>query len=151
MKDVILSIYLSIYLCPSVYRSIYLSVYLSVYLSICPPVRPSLSLLKLGPIQPHSTLPYPQYPPLSLPYTASIPIEIGPKRLRAETTQGRNDPGLKRLTYLGRNDPPQKLAETTRILGNGSLKCHRVLIPTTPSFGDKVICWYTGFTFKTSI
>ena len=24
-------------------------------------------------------------------------------------------------------------------IGNGSLKCHRVLIPTTPSFGDKVI------------
>ena len=23
-------------------------------------------------------------------------------------------------------------------IGNGSLKCHRVLIPTTPSFGDKV-------------
>ena len=36
-------------------------------------------------------------------------------------------------------------------IGNGSLKCHRVLIPTTPSFGDKVICWYTGFTFKTFI
>ena len=34
-------------------------------------------------------------------------------------------------------------------IGNGSLKCHRVLIPTAPSFGDKVICWYTGFTFKT--
>ena len=34
-------------------------------------------------------------------------------------------------------------------IGNGSLKCHRVLISTTPSFGDKVICWYTGFTFKT--
>ena len=26
-------------------------------------------------------------------------------------------------------------------IGNGSLKCNRVLIPTTPSFGDKVICW----------
>ena len=36
-------------------------------------------------------------------------------------------------------------------IGNGSLKCHRVLIPTTPSFGDKVICWYIGFTFKTFI
>ena len=36
-------------------------------------------------------------------------------------------------------------------IGNGSLKCHRVLIPTMPSFGDKVICWYTGFTFKTFI
>ena len=36
-------------------------------------------------------------------------------------------------------------------IGNGSLKCHRVLIPTTPSFGDKVIYWYTGFTVKTFI
>ena len=36
-------------------------------------------------------------------------------------------------------------------IGNGSLKCHRVLIPTTPSFRDKVICWYTVFTFKTFI
>ena len=36
-------------------------------------------------------------------------------------------------------------------IGNGSLKCHRVLIPTTHSFGDKVICWYTGFTLKTFI
>ena len=33
-------------------------------------------------------------------------------------------------------------------IGNGSLKCHRVLISTTPSFGDEVLCWYTGFTFK---
>ena len=31
-------------------------------------------------------------------------------------------------------------------ISNGSLKCHRVLISTTPSFGDKVICWYTAFT-----
>ena len=29
-------------------------------------------------------------------------------------TQGRNDQGLKRLTYLGWNDPPHKLAETTQ-------------------------------------
>ena len=36
-------------------------------------------------------------------------------------------------------------------ISNVSLKCHRVLISTTPSFGDKVICWYTGFTFKTFI
>ena len=36
-------------------------------------------------------------------------------------------------------------------ISNGRLKCHRVLISTTPSFGDKVICWYTGFTFKTFI
>ena len=36
-------------------------------------------------------------------------------------------------------------------ISNRSLKCYRVLISTTPSFGDKVICWYTGFTFKTFI
>ena len=36
-------------------------------------------------------------------------------------------------------------------ISNESLKCHRVLISTTPSFEDKVICWYTGFTFKTFI
>ena len=36
-------------------------------------------------------------------------------------------------------------------ISNGSLKCHRVLISTTPSFWDKVICLYTGFTFKTFI
>ena len=28
---------------------------------------------------------------------------------------------------------------------NGSLKCHRVLISTTPSFGDKVVCWYVAY------
>ena len=60
MKDVILSIYLSIYL--------------SVCLFVCPFVR----------------LSYPQHPPLSLPYTASILIEIGPKQLGAEMTQGWN-------------------------------------------------------------
>ena len=36
-------------------------------------------------------------------------------------------------------------------ISNGSLKCHRVLISTAPNFGDKVICWYTGFSFKTFI
>ena len=36
-------------------------------------------------------------------------------------------------------------------ISNGSLKCHRVLISTMPSFGDKVICRYTGFTYKTFI
>ena len=34
-------------------------------------------------------------------------------------------------------------------ISNGSLKCHRVLISTTPGFGVKIICWYTGFIFKT--
>ena len=36
-------------------------------------------------------------------------------------------------------------------ISNWSLECHRVLISITPSFGDKVICWYTGLTFKTFI
>ena len=50
---------------------------------------------------------------------------------------------------------PDSLGEETTFIniciGNGSLKRQRVLISTTPSFGDKVICWYTGFTFKTFI
>ena len=57
---------------------------------------------------------------------------------------------------IGKGIPiPDSLGEEATFIniciGNGSLKCHRVLIPTTPSFGDKVICWYTGFTFKTFI
>ena len=50
---------------------------------------------------------------------------------------------------------PDSLGEEATFInicfGNGSLKCHRVLISTTPSFKDKVIFWYTGFTFKTFI
>ena len=50
---------------------------------------------------------------------------------------------------------PDSLGEETTFIniciGSGSLKCHRVLISTTPSFGDKVTCWYSGFTFKTFI
>ena len=68
MKDVILSICLSIYL------FVRLFVLLYPYWNWAPS---------------HPTLP--QHSLLSLPYTASIPIEIGPKRLRAKTTQGRND------------------------------------------------------------
>ena len=52
-----------------------------------------------------STLPYliNNTPPLSLPYTAPIPIKIGPKRLRAETTHLLRP---KRPTpEIGRNDP----------------------------------------------
>ena len=57
---------------------------------------------------------------------------------------------------IGKGIPiPDSLGEEATFIniciGSGSLKCHRVLIPTTPSFGDKVICWYTGFTFKTFI
>ena len=33
-------------------------------------------------------------------------------------------------------------------ISNGSLKCHRVRISTTPIFGDKVICRHIDFTFK---
>ena len=36
-------------------------------------------------------------------------------------------------------------------ISNESLKCNTVLISTPPSFGDKTICWYTGFTIKTFI
>ena len=61
-------------------------------------VRPFINIgevkipIEIGPnpTLPHATLPYQQHLPLSLPYTASIPIEIGPKWLRAETTQDRN-------------------------------------------------------------
>ena len=63
------------------------------------------------------------------------------------------------ITYFPKDNrflshPDSQGEEATFInicIGNGSLKCHRVLIPTAPSFGDKVICWYTGFTFKTFI
>ena len=51
----------------------------------------------------------------------------------------------------GRHSNPCLGEEATFInicISNGSLKCHRVLISAMPSFGDKVICWYTGFTFK---
>ena len=91
------------------------------YLSISS-VCPSVSIpIETGPylnLPTHSTLPYQQHPPLSLPYTASIPIEIRSKRLRAETTHqltpkrptpkiGRNDPGRNdpAETTQGRNDP----------------------------------------------
>ena len=36
-------------------------------------------------------------------------------------------------------------------INNRSLKCHRVLISTTPSVGGKIICWYICFNFKTFI
>ena len=36
-------------------------------------------------------------------------------------------------------------------ISNGGLKCISVLISTTPSFENKVICWYSGFTFETFI
>ena len=80
-------------------------------------------------VWPYPTLPYQQL--LSLSYTASIPIpiEIGPKRLRAETIQGRNDsptwaetthpknwPKRPRPKRPGRNDPgPKRPGFTTCI------------------------------------
>ena len=36
-------------------------------------------------------------------------------------------------------------------ISNWGQKCQRGLISTMPSFGSKVICWYTGFTFETFI
>ena len=77
MKVVILSIYLSIYF----------FVHLCPYWNQTPPHSPT----QQHPTPPHPNLPYQQQPPLSLPYTASIPIEIGPKRPRAKMTRGRND------------------------------------------------------------
>ena len=34
------------------------------------------------------------------------------------------------------------------IYSNGNLICHRMMIPAAPSQGNKVICWYTGFTLQ---
>ena len=63
-----------------------MSVYLSIYLFyVCSSV---FILIEIGP---HPTPPHQQHPPLSLPNTTPIPSEIGPKQLRAETTQDRND------------------------------------------------------------
>ena len=76
MKDLILSIYLSVSVC--------LSIYLSVCSSVSIPIETG----------PHPTPSHPTLPTTPTPiltYTASIPIKIGPKRLRAEMTQGRND------------------------------------------------------------
>ena len=64
------------------------------------------------------TTPTPTPPlPLPLPYHNTPPLYClypYPNWNWAVTTQGWNDPGPKRLAYLGRNDPPQKLAETTQ-------------------------------------
>ena len=55
----------------------------------------------------------------------------------------------------GRHSNPDSLGEEVAVINicisNGSLKCHRVLISTTPIFEGKVICWYTGFSFQTFI
>ena len=50
---------------------------------------------------------------------------------------------LQMRSRIGEGIPiPDSLGEEATFIniciGNGSLKCHRVLIPTTPSFGDKV-------------
>ena len=42
--------------------------------------------------------------------------------------------------------PGQEATFINICISNVSLECHRVLISATPSFGDKVIFWYTGFT-----
>ena len=84
-----------------------------------------LALLKLGPtFRFNNTLNNP-YPNLHQHITPSTPIptlsllkfgrnDSGPKQLTAETTHGRNDSRPKWPTFLGRNDPPQKLAKTTQ-------------------------------------
>ena len=58
---------------------------------------------------PYSTLSYQQHPIPILTLYCTYPYWNW-----ANMTQGRNDPGSKRHTYLGQYDPPQKLAETTQ-------------------------------------
>ena len=36
-------------------------------------------------------------------------------------------------------------------VSNVKLICHRMIIPAAPNQGDKVICWYTGFTLQTFV
>ena len=60
------------------------------------------------------------------------------------------------IRELGEDIPiPDSLGEEATLINlcisNGGLKCLWVLISTMPSFGKKVICWYTGFTFETFI
>ena len=57
---------------------------------------------------------------------------------------------------IGEDIPiPDSLGEEVTFINicisNGDLKCLWVLISTTPSIGNKVLCWYTGFTFQTFI
>ena len=35
-------------------------------------------------------------------------------------------------------------------VSNGNLICYRMVIPAAPNKGDKVICWYTGFTLQSN-
>ena len=50
---------------------------------------------------------------------------------------------------------PDSLGEEATFINiyicNGGLKCIWLLISTKPTFGNKVICWYTDFTFETFI
>ena len=55
------------------------------------------------------------------------------------------------MSFQSLNSLREEAAYISICASNGSLKYHRVLISTRPSFGDMVICWYTGFTFQTFI
>ena len=46
------------------------------------------------------------------------------------------------------DSPGEEATFITICISNGGLKCHRVLISTTSSFGDKVIYWYTGLPLR---
>ena len=50
---------------------------------------------------------------------------------------------------------PYGLGKKTTLINirvsNGDLICHRMNIPAAPNQGDKVICWYTGFTLQTVV
>ena len=36
-------------------------------------------------------------------------------------------------------------------IGNGEIKCRRIMIPAAPNRRDKIICWYTGLTIQTFV
>ena len=42
----------------------------------------------------------------------------------------------------------EKATLTNINISNGDLICHRMIIPAALTQGDKVICWYTGFTLQ---
>ena len=89
----------------------YAAVRIAICLSVC------LSIVRLYPYWNWASS-YPTHPHHPTLPTTPTPILtlycLYPYWNSAETTHGRNDSGPKWLTYLGRNDPPPKLAETTQ-------------------------------------
>ena len=46
------------------------------------------------------------------------------------------------------SDPWATFINISLMISHGNLICQRMMIPAPPNKGDKVICWYTGFTFR---